>query len=141
METMNRKKRGLAIVLHSGSYDRLYHGLSLAVAALAQGKPARLFFSYWALEYLRKDKPATFALNEEAEVHRALLEKAVKGGHILPVVELLRQVKAMGGMIYACSSSMGLLNVARGELADIADKSMGITTFLSETAGDQTLFV
>lgn len=138
---MHRKKKGLAIILHSGSYDRLYHGLSLAVAALAQGKPVRLFFSYWALEYLRKDKPSTFALDEEAEGHRTLLEKAVKGGHILLVAELLDQVRALGGMIYVCTSSMGLLNVARGELSDIADKSMGITTFLSETAGDQTLFV
>lgn len=135
------EKKGLAIILHSGSFDRLYHGLSLALAALAQGRPVKLFFSYWSLGYLKKDNPLDFSLDTEAEQRRDLLAKALKGGHMVSVAGLLDQVKAMGGAIFVCTSSMGLLNIARNELAGVVDKSMGLTTFLSETAEDQALFV
>lgn len=49
---MDKDRKGLAIIFHSGSYDRISHGLSIALTALALGREVRLFFSYWALEYL-----------------------------------------------------------------------------------------
>ena len=37
--------------------------------------------------------------------------------------------------------SMGLLNISRDELVKEIDKSMGITTFLTEAIEDQLLFI
>lgn len=138
---MGEEKKGLSIILHSGSYDRIYHGLSIALAALALGRKVRLFFTYWALGYLRQDKSSLFKLDKEGEVHREILKKHIKKGHILKITELLAQAKAVGAKIYACTNSMGLLNISRGELVREVDKSMGITTFLTETTGDQILFI
>jgi len=135
------QNKGLGIIFHSGSYDRLYHGLSLALAALALDREVRLFFSYWALEYLKKDNQTLFKLDTEAHRHKDILEKNVERGHIQKLYELITQAKAMGVKIYACTSSMGLLNITRDELIKEVDKSMGITTFLTETAGDQILFI
>ena len=42
---------------------------------------------------------------------------------------------------YACTQSMGLLNISRDELVKEIDKSMGITTFFAESSGDQLLFI
>ena len=134
-------KKGLAIIFHSGSFDRLYHGLSLALSALALGREVRLFFTYWALEYLKKDQPAALKLDEEAMAQRGLLEKHIERGHIQRLPELIRQAKSMGAKFYACTNSMGLLNIARDELINEVDKSMGIVTFLTETAEDQMLFI
>src|SRR3989338_10334318 len=127
---MNRKKLGLAIIFHSGSFDRLYHGLSIALATLALGREARFFFTYWALEYLKKEGSISIRLDGDGQVHRELLNKNIKAGHMLKVSELFSQAKAMGARFYACTNSMGLLNIARNELIDEIDKSMGITTFL-----------
>lgn len=138
---MNSNKAGLGIIFHSGSYDRIYHGLSLALASLAMGKDAKLFFSYWALEYFKKGASGHFMLDKEAESHREIIEKNIKKGHLLKLCELIKQTKTMGAKFYSCTSSMGLLNITRDELAEEVDKSIGITTFLTEVADYQLLFI
>ncbi|MFQ5916974.1 MAG: DsrE/DsrF/DrsH-like family protein [Candidatus Binatia bacterium] len=138
---MDKGRKGLAIMFHSGSYDRIYHGLSIALAALALGREVRFFFTYWALEYLKREKSSFFKLDKEGRAHRKILEGNIKKGHMQKVLELVTQTKAMGAKFYACTSSMGLLNIARDELINEVDKSMGITTFLTETRGDQILFI
>ncbi|MEK6728332.1 MAG: DsrE/DsrF/DrsH-like family protein [Candidatus Omnitrophota bacterium] len=134
-------KPGLGIIIHSGSYDRIYHGLSLALAALALGREVKIFFSYWALEYLRKKAQADISLDKEAAMHKEIIERNIERGHLLKFNELTSQVKNMGAKFYVCTSSMGLLNIARDELVQEVDKSMGITTFLTETADFQLLFI
>lgn len=138
---MDTQKQGLAIILHSGSFDRLYHGLSIALAALALGRETRLFFTYWALEQLRSAKKPPQRLDREAQAHKEILEKNIKKGHMQEVPELLAQAKSMGARFYACTQSMGLLNISRDELLKEVDKSMGITTFLTEAKDAQLLFI
>jgi peroxiredoxin family protein len=36
---------------------------------------------------------------------------------------------------------MGLLNIARDELVEAVDRSMGLTAFLKETSEDQLLYI
>ncbi len=131
----------MGIIFHSGSYDRLYHGLSIALSALALDREVRFFFTYWALEYLKRKKSLPFKLDKEAGLHKEIIEKNIKKGHMIKVDELFNQAKKMGAKFYACTNSMGLLNIARDELRDIVDKSMGITTFLAETSESQILFI
>lgn len=138
---MDTQKQGLAIILHSGSFDRLYHGLSIALAALALGRETRLFFTYWAMEQIRAAKKLPQRLDKEAQEHKEILEKNIKKGHMQAVPELLAQAKSMGARFYACTQSMGLLNISRDELVKEVDKSMGITTFLTEAKDAQLLFI
>lgn len=138
---MNKHKKGLGLVFHSGSYDRVYHGLSIALSALALEREVRFFFTYWALEYLKEGKRPSLKLDKEACLHKEIIEKNIKRGHISEIDELFTQAKRMGAKFYACTNSMGLLNIARDELIGIVDKSMGITTFLAETSQYQLLFI
>ena len=138
---MNSESKGLGIIFHSGSFDRLYHGLSLCLAALSLGREVKLFFTYWALEYLKKDNPVNFRIDSEAESHKEILKWNKEKGHLLSINELFRQAKAMGGKFYACTNSMGILNIARNELIEELDKSMGLTTWLAETREYQMIFI
>ena len=138
---MPGEKKGLGIIFHSGSYDRLQHGFSLALAALALGRPVRLFFTYWAFRYLKRGEDSWFHLDSEARDYQPVLQKGLEKGHLESVPEMLSQIKAMGGKCYACTHSMGLLNITRNELAEAVDRSMGLTAFLTETAEDQILFI
>lgn len=138
---MDTNKKGLGIIFHSGYYDRLYHGLSIALAGLALGREVKFFFTYWALEYLKKDKSSEIELDKEAAIHKKILDKNIKDGHMQKIPELFSQAKAMGAKFYACTNSMGLLNISRDELIKEVDKSMGITTFLTETNEYQLLFI
>ncbi len=138
---MESEFRGLGIIFHSGSYDRLYHGLSLSLAALSLGREVRLLFTYWALEHLKKDKSFDLSIDIENQGHKEILKKNIEKGHLLNIKDLIQEVKRMGGKLYACTHSMGILNIARNELIDEVDKSMGFTTWLTETRDHQIIFI
>ncbi|MFQ5887739.1 MAG: DsrE/DsrF/DrsH-like family protein [Candidatus Hydrothermarchaeales archaeon] len=133
--------KGLAIIFHSGSYDRVYHGLSIALAASALGREVRMFFTYWALEHLKRGRPRSLSLDKEGEDHKSLIENNLEKGHMREIPELLTQAKELGAKLYACVTSMALLNIARDELIDEVDESTGITTFLTETKEYHVLFI
>jgi peroxiredoxin family protein len=135
------KREGLGIIFHSGSYDRIYHGLSLARVALALDREVILFFTHWALEYLRKGKPPLFKLDEEGETYRVKLEENIKKKHLHEISELIIQTKAMGAKLYACTRSMSLLNISGDELIKEVDMSVEIVTFLTNTGAFQMLFI
>jgi len=138
---MAEDKRGVGIIFHSGSYDRLSHGLSIALAALALGRPVRFFFTYWALPYLRRGGDLHFHLDSEAQDYQQSIKKNLEQGHWEKISDLIVSAKALGGRFYACTHSMGLLNIARDELIEEVDRSMGLTAFLTETAEAQILFI
>ena len=138
---MDKNGKGLAIIFHSGSFDRIHHGLSIALTASVLGRKVRLFFTYWALEYLRGGKLPILSLDKEGENHKSVIENNLGKGHMQKISELLSQTKQMGARLYTCVSSMALLNIARDELIDEVDESAGMATFLTQIEEDQILFI
>ena len=47
----------------------------------------------------------------------------------------------MGAKVYACTASMGVLNISRNELDKAVDESSGLVSFLTETERYQLLFI
>ena len=138
---MSTNIKGLGIIFHSDSYDRIHHGLSLALAGSALGREVKLIFTYGALVYLKKNGGENSQSNRESETQEKILEKSTAKGHSETFAGLISQLKAMGGNVYTCTNSMGMLNIARNELVEEVDKSTGLTTFLSETSDYQILFI
>jgi peroxiredoxin family protein len=138
---MDMDQQGLAIILHSGSYDRIYHGLSIALTALALSREVKLLFTYWALEYLKRGESPTLRLDKEGENHRPVIEESIEQGHMKEISELLTMAKQIGAQFYVCLSSMVFLSITRDELTDQVDDAIGIATFLMETEDYQILFV
>lgn len=140
---MGPGQTGLGIIFHSGSHDRLLHGLSIGLAALALGRNVRLFFTYWALEYLKKGHPVfeNKVDPEQNSAHIKIIQENIRRGHLESFSELIAQSKALGAEFYTCTNSMSILNIARDELMEEVDRPMGLTTFLKETAQDQILFI
>lgn len=140
---LGEDKKGLGIIFHSGDYARVIHALSISLAALTLDREVRLFFTYWPLEYLKKNAPSFKFLKFDSEnpIYQEIIEKNLKKGHLQSIPELIAQNKKMGAKFYVCTNSMALLNIARDELIDAVDKSMGIITFLTETKSDQILFI
>ncbi|MGQ9694945.1 MAG: DsrE/DsrF/DrsH-like family protein [Thermodesulfobacteriota bacterium] len=131
----------MAIILHSGSYDRLQHGLHVAQTALALGREVRLFFTYWSLLYLRKNGSFSLYLDREASFYENILKGKTAEYFREQINDLIRQTKELGAKIYVCSNSMSLLNISRDELIEEVDRSMGLTTLLAAATEDQLLFI
>lgn len=141
---MKEKKRnisGLSLIFHSSCYDRIHHGLSLASAALALGRKVKFFFSYGALAYLSKKKMPSLEGHGDGDALVGFLETKLREEGRNNIGELIALTKKMGAVFYACTGSMALLNISRDELVDEVNKSMGITTFLTEAEHDQILFI
>ena len=125
---MTDKNYRLCIFLHSGSYDRVYQAVSITNVTLAMGGEVHIFFSYGALKRLVKGRTDELQADEP---FREEIEKNIKRGTIDSISEMLATAKRFGRLnIYACTASMEVLNIARDELVELVDCSMGLVSFL-----------
>ncbi len=132
---------GTGIIFHSGAYDRVNHGLSIAVAALAMGYDVKMFFTHLSLFHLLKDERYVVDFSEKNEFYVKRYRKFLGEGHIQSIRSQIEDCKKLGGVIYVCPASMALLNISRDELIPEVNGSLGITAFLAEIEGFQTFFI
>jgi len=87
--------RRLVMILHSGDYDRIHHGLSIALAAVANGMSCSIFVAYDAQSRLTKAQADK--IPDDALFKRSLRK-------------LIIEAKQAGSLkLYACGSSLNLM--------------------------------
>jgi len=122
----------VAVFLHSGEYERMHQGLSIAAAAAAAGREALVFFSWWALERLLEDR-----LDEPdlGEARAGAGDRFERRG--LPTLrELLGHLKASGNCrLYACSGSLAAVSDRPDAAERAVEQVVGWSTVLQLTAG------
>ncbi len=138
---MPEGRKGLSVIFHSGSYDRVYNGLTVALTAAAQGRPTRLFFTYWSIDILMKSAGLPLALDKEATDHKDVVEENIEAGRMKKMPELLGDAKALGTKIYVCTGSLEMRGIASGDLVEEVDEVTGTASFLKEAEEDQLIFV
>jgi peroxiredoxin family protein len=121
----------VALFLHSGEYDRVHQGLSIAAAASASGRTAYVFFFWGALARLAEDR---LDEPEPSELSTAVVDFEARG------VPTLRQLLAHlresnSGKLYACTGSMVIVGAAAEALESKVDQFVGWTTILKLTEG------
>jgi peroxiredoxin family protein len=122
----------VVVFLHSGDYDRVHQGLSIAAAAVAAGRRAEVYLFWWALERFlqgRLDEP-DFTPPREDVADRFETRR-------LPTLrQLLEHVRESGlGTVQGCTGSLGALGAE--SLADKGpiDGWVGWSAILQRTAG------
>ena len=120
----------LAIFLHSGAYDRLHQGLSIAAAGAALGRRVDIYFFWWALERLLTDR-----LDEPDFPDREEVAARFEARGLPTLRTLLQHVRDSGQVtLVACTGSLaalGLTPQAEGRV----DTVLGWTSILIRTAG------
>ncbi|MDP2660893.1 MAG: DsrE/DsrF/DrsH-like family protein [Dehalococcoidia bacterium] len=126
---VGQDKESIAIVLHSGSYDRASYALSLAIASLGSGIEVHILLTYGGL--LRFTKGHLEELGEETlEQFRRPIDRALGSGGIRPLEDQIADAKRLGLKLYACANAMANLNIVRDDLVPEVDETMGLITFL-----------
>jgi len=141
-EAMSERKK-LALIVHSGTMDRLYCAFILGSTATAMGMEVHVYFTFWGLAALVKGGfekaglPATYK-HMEAQMKKKLAEMKYPS-----LVEMLRRMKTSGLLkIYACSPSMEMFGIKREDLIPEVDQIAGATAFLDVASDAQvTLLV
>jgi peroxiredoxin family protein len=133
----------LALVLFSGTDDKLNAAAVMAAGAAALGRPVHIFLQYWALDAFRADRMRNdHGLAPEAGAEgRAAVERLRAAGQA-PWYETLAQAKELGGLeIQACSLSMDVLGIEQGDLDPLVDGVEGVTAFYLNAGDGQILFI
>ena len=133
----------MAIIVHSGTLDRLYSVFILGSTAAAMDIETHLYFTFWGLNMLVKGElekaglPATYKHLEEQ-----LKEKLGKMKYPT-LYDLLKRTKASGLLkIYACSPTMEMFGIKKEDLIPEVDQIAGAAAFLELASdADITLFV
>lgn len=118
--------------MHSGDYDRVHEGLSIAAAAVASGRHADLFFFWWALERLTHDKLDEPDLNPRRED----IVNRFETRNVPTLRSLLAFLRDSGKCtLYACSGSLAILGLTPSALEKKVDQLVGWSTILQLTDG------
>jgi len=140
---MPEKKKKLAIIVHSGTLDKLYCAFILGSTATSMDIETHLYFTFWGLNALVKGRlekaglPATYKDMEEP------LKKKLKEMNYPTPYDMLKRMKASGLLrVYACSPTMEMFGVKREDLIPEIDSIAGAATFLEVASeADITLLV
>jgi len=138
---MSERKK-LAIIVHSGTLDRLYCAFILGSTATAMNMETHLYFTFWGLKMLVKGGlekaglPATYKHMEEQ-----LKQRLGEMKYPTPY-EMLKRMKASGLLkIYACSPTLKMFDIKKEDLIPEVDK-IGAAAFLDIASdADITLLV
>jgi peroxiredoxin family protein len=133
----------LAIVLFSGTDDKLNAAAVMASGAAALGRPVHIFLQYWGLDAFRADRiKDDHGLAAEAGAEGKAAVDALREEGQAPWYETLAMAKELGGVeIQACSLSMDVLKITEDDLHELVDGTEGVTAFYLAAGDAQILFI
>jgi peroxiredoxin family protein len=155
---MEEKNRKLSIIVSKGSLDMAYPGLVLANAARMLGIDADLFFTFWGMDVITKDKvdslkvtpvgnPAMHMPNlvgvlpGMSNLATGMMMKEIDKLDMPPIHEFLTMVHDAGCGIYACRMASDMMHLKECDLVDEVDEIIGAMDFLEKSEGAQLLFI
>ena len=133
----------LAIVLFSGTDDKLNAAAVMASGAAALGRSVHIFLQYWALDAFRADRIKNdHGLAAEAGAEGKAAVDALQAEGQAPWCETLAMAKELGNVeVQACSLSMDVLKITEDDLDDLVDGTEGVTAFYIAVGDGQILFI
>ncbi|MDY7229652.1 hypothetical protein [Hyalangium rubrum] len=122
----------VVVFLHSGDYDRVHQGLSIAAAAVASGRRAEVYLFWWALERFLQDRldepdfqPPREDVADRFETRR------------MPTLRALLEHLRESGLctVQGCTGSLAALGSEAEADKGTIDGWVGWTAILQRTAG------
>ena len=153
--------RKLCLVASKGSLDMAYPPLILANAARMSGIEAHLFFTFWGLDIITKNKmdklnvstvgnpnmhpwfhiPSILGVLPGMSAAASwMMRKEIDKLDFPPVGEFVELVIDSGACVYGCKMSMDMMKLTKDDLVEGADV-LGAMEFLEIADGAQVMFV
>jgi peroxiredoxin family protein len=126
------KPKKMAIIVHSGSLDKLYPVFMLSSTGSAMDVETHLFFTFWGLNALKKGGLESAGLPGLMTVGTGMMKDRIKNAKVPTLIDLLAMCRKMGNVkIYACSTTMEIMDVKKEDLIPEVDAIVGAATFLN----------
>ena len=126
----NMNKNSVCIFAESGEYVKFHNLLSISMAAIVNDMEVSIFFSYSALERLKKDNINNTVFNDDNLKKKFI--KSINSKKIQNIEQMIKTLKETELVkFYACSASLSIMEIEMDELFAI-DGIMGLSTFLNK---------
>lgn len=147
----------VSIIVSKGSLEGVYPGLIMANGARMEGIEASLFFTFFGLDAVIKNRmknlkvatvgnPAMHmptilgALPGMSAFATAMMKKEMEKIDIPPVDEFLTMIHDAGGEIYACKATVDMFHLKEGDFCPELDGVISVGQFYEKAAGGQIIF-
>ncbi|GIU95065.1 MAG: hypothetical protein KatS3mg012_1522 [Gaiellaceae bacterium] len=147
----------VSIVVSHGSLEGIYPGLIMANGARMEGIEADLFFTFFGLDAIRKDRQAKIKVATVGNpgMHLPTLVGAIPGMSWLatkmmsrqmekldipPVGEFIELIHDSGGGIYACQATVEMFGLTEDDFVPELDGILTVGEFYERSAGAQIIF-
>ncbi len=122
----------MAIVVFSGTVDKLMAAATIASGGVAMGMDVELFFTYWGLNALRKDTMTTNTkFSKDFEEMGPAMAQMMRAKKVPAWYEILAKAREAGSLkIHACSQTYDLMGMKKEDLSDMVDDLLGVAMFV-----------
>src|SRR3974390_2335896 len=147
----------VSIIVSKGSLEGIYPALILANGARAEGIEANLFFTFFGLDAIHKQRHehikvatvgnpglhlATIAggLPGVSSVMTHYLERKMEHLDIPPIPEFIEMISDTGAGLYGCKDSVDLFELTREDLIDEITDIITVGEFYARARAGQIIF-
>jgi peroxiredoxin family protein len=147
----------VAIVISEGSLEGIYPGLIMANGARMEGIEADLFFTFFGLDAIRKDryekiKVATVgnpgmhiptwigAIPGVSALATRMMKRQMEKIDIPPIPEFIELVGDSGAHLYACKATVDMFDLTMDDFVPQVDEIISVGEFYGRAAGGQIVF-
>ena len=147
----------VAIVVSKGSLEGIYPGLIMANGARMEGIEADLFFTFFGLDAIRKDrygkiKVATVgnpgmhlptllgALPGFSAIATRMMARQMEQIDMPPIPEFIELVGDSGARLYACKATVDMFDLTMEDFVSQVEEIISVGEFYEKAAGGQIVF-
>jgi peroxiredoxin family protein len=147
----------VAIVISKGSLEGVYPGLIMANGARMEGIEADLFFTFFELDAIRRDrlhriKVATVgnpgmhlptllgALPGFSALATRMMARQMEKIDIPPIPEFIELVADSGANLYACKATVDMFGLTMDDFVPQVEDIISVGEFYEKAAGGQIIF-
>jgi peroxiredoxin family protein len=148
----------VAIVVSKGSLEGIYPGLIMANGARMEGIEADLFFTFFGLDAIRKDrydhiKVATVGnpgmhlpsligiLPGFSSLATKMMKRQIEKIDIPPIPEFIELVADSGAHLYACKATVDMFELTMDDFVPQVDEIISVGEFYEKAAGGEIIFI
>jgi peroxiredoxin family protein len=147
----------VSIVVSKGSLEGIYPGLIMANGARMEGIGADLFFTFFGLDAIRRNryekiKVATVgnpgmhmptwlgALPGFSALATRMMKQQMEKIDIPPIPEFIELVADSGAHLYACKATVDMFGLTMDDFVSEVDDIISVGEFYARAAGGQVIF-
>jgi peroxiredoxin family protein len=147
----------VAIVISKGSLEGIYPGLIMANGARMDGIEADLFFTFFGLDAIRKDRYAKIkvatvgnpglhmptwlgALPGFSALATKMMQRQMEKIDMPPIPEFIELVHDSGVHLYACKASVDMFGLTMEDFVPQVEDIISVGEFYAKAADGQIIF-